>query len=267
MDILKKEIAPISEKAWEEIAETAEIALKRNLSARKVVDVEGPKGLEFAGVNMGRVAIPKNQADNEVQFGIRKILPIIETRIPFDLDIWELDNIDRGAEDADMDPLEKAAAKIAAYEEEAIYYGHEYGMIRGIEESIEHKPIRFSDPRKDFLDALNGAANTLHASGVEGPYSLAINGDLWGEISSISSPYPIRKQIKEIISGEVVKSESVKEAFLVSRRGGDFVLTLGVDLSIGFDKADARKASLYLTESFTFRVVDPAAAISIIKKQ
>ncbi len=116
------------------------------------------------------------------------------------------------------------------------------------------------------MDALNKAANTLLAAGVEEPYFPAISQDLWGEILSVLSPYPIRKQIKENVSGEVVTSESLKEAFLVSRRGGDFVLTLGIDYSIGFDKADARKASLYLTESFTFRVPDTAAAVLILKK-
>lgn len=36
----------------------------------------------------------------------------------FDLDIWELDNEVRGAEDIDLEPLEEAACKIAIFEEQ-----------------------------------------------------------------------------------------------------------------------------------------------------
>ncbi len=48
---------------------------------------------------------------------------------------------------------------------------------------------------------------------------------------------------------------------LVSERGDDFTMTLGKDISMGFDFQDKNKLHLYLMESFTFQVLEPGASI------
>ncbi|WP_437855915.1 encapsulin [Sorangium sp. So ce363] len=50
---------------------------------------------------------------------------------------------------------------------------------------------------------------------------------------------------------------------LLSTRGSDFELTVGEDLSIGYDRHDKDIIELFLTESFTFRVLEPAAAVAL----
>jgi uncharacterized linocin/CFP29 family protein len=47
----------------------------------------------------------------------------------------------------------------------------------------------------------------------------------------------------------------------VSKRGGDFILDVGQDLSIGYTRHDAELVTLYLEESFSFRVNEPDAAV------
>ena len=47
----------------------------------------------------------------------------------------------------------------------------------------------------------------------------------------------------------------------MSLRGGDFVLDCGQDLSIGYRDHDADVVDLYLEESFSFRVLEPDAAV------
>ena len=46
-----------------------------------------------------------------------------------------------------------------------------------------------------------------------------------------------------------------------SARGGDFQLSVGQDLSIGYAGSDKETVFLYLTESFAFRVLERAAAV------
>ncbi len=50
-------------------------------------------------------------------------------------------------------------------------------------------------------------------------------------------------------------------AVLLSTRGGDFELTVGQDLAIGYAVNDRNQVELYLTESFTCRVLEEKAAI------
>jgi uncharacterized linocin/CFP29 family protein len=50
---------------------------------------------------------------------------------------------------------------------------------------------------------------------------------------------------------------------VLSLRGGDYELTVGQDLSVGYAYHDKHEVELYLTESFTFRVLEPAAAVRL----
>ena len=52
-------------------------------------------------------------------------------------------------------------------------------------------------------------------------------------------------------------------ALLLTTRGGDYELTVGQDLSIGYSVHDRDNVELYLTESFTFRVLEDKAAIAL----
>ena len=46
MNNLHRELAPISDAAWAQIEEEAKRTLKRYLAGRRVVDVEGPDGVD-----------------------------------------------------------------------------------------------------------------------------------------------------------------------------------------------------------------------------
>ncbi len=139
MNILKKSIAPITEAAWKEITEQASAIFKIHLTARKFVDIEGPTGLEQGGVSTGRLITPKKQSKEGINYGLREIMPFIEIRKPFELEIWELDNLSRGAKDIDLEPLENAAKEIALFEDTAIYKGFEEGRIKGLEKVLHIK--------------------------------------------------------------------------------------------------------------------------------
>jgi uncharacterized linocin/CFP29 family protein len=56
---------------------------------------------------------------------------------------------------------------------------------------------------------------------------------------------------------------AVDGSVVLSVRGGDFELTLGGDLAIGYAAADADRVELYLEESLTFRAHTPEAAIAL----
>lgn len=71
--------------------------------------------------------------------------------------------------------------------------------------------------------------------------------------------YPLRKQVENVIGGEIILAHGIESAMLVSGRGGDFRLTVGQDLAIGYESHNNAKVQLYFTESFTFQVLDPAA--------
>lgn len=67
--------------------------------------------------------------------------------------------------------------------------------------------------------------------------------------------------LTKILGGPVVWAPGLDGAVVMSQRGGDFHLDVGQDLSIGYSHHDADSVTLYLEESFTFRVKEPDAAV------
>ncbi|MDD4673864.1 MAG: family 1 encapsulin nanocompartment shell protein [Bacteroidales bacterium] len=261
MDILRKSLAPISDKAWEEINEEAKQTLTTALSARKFIDVDGPKGFDFAAVPTGRIDTPKNQEKNSVQYGTHSVMPLIEARIPFELDIWELDNVLRGNENINLDNLVDAAKKIARFEDEAIYKGFKPANIEGLLNISEHKDLQLTGNYEKLVDLLSQAIISFRNEAVKDSYTLVVGYELYKYINSYNRHYPLRKHIETIINGKIILSDHIENAILVANRGGDFRLTLGQDFSIGYESHTSQSVQLYLTESFTFQVLDPAAVI------
>jgi uncharacterized linocin/CFP29 family protein len=262
MNFLKRELAPVIDEAWALIEEEAVRVLKANLSARHVVDLDGPKGFDFSAVNVGAIEPAKEPFDG-VKYGIRQVLPLVEARVPFELDVWNLDNVARGAAAIETESVIRAALQLAAFEERAIYYGFEPGGIKGLTECALHKSIALGGDGADYVDAVIKAMLVLSDSGVGGPYALVLGSKAFRKLSSDASMYPPRQRIGKLIEGPILHSPVLEGGFVLSVRGGDFQLSLGQDIAIGYEHHDSRNVHLYLTESFTFRVLGPEAVIEL----
>ncbi|MFW6326828.1 MAG: family 1 encapsulin nanocompartment shell protein [Bacteroidota bacterium] len=260
MDILRKSMAPICDKAWEEINDNAKEVLTSVLSARKFVDVDGPKGWDYPALSLGRVDVPPGQ-NGDVQYGIHQVLPLVEARIPFELNIWELDNVARGALDIDLDNMEEAARKLARFEENAIYNGFEAGNIKGLKNCSDHEALILTDDDDAIIGVISEGIAKLKSASVEGPFTLILNTDLWQRFNSSGKGYPLRKRVESLLGGSIIMAPYIDDAYLVSERGGDFEMIIGQDISIGYESHNQKTVQLYFTESFTFQCVDPAAVV------
>jgi uncharacterized linocin/CFP29 family protein len=260
MNILKKTIAPITEKGWKEIIDQTGKIFRIYLSAREFIDIDGPNGLEQGGISTGRLIIQEKNNGSGLNYGIREVLPLIEVRRPFTLDILELDNFNRGAKKVDLSALEEAAKEIALFEEKAVYSGFTEGQINGLENSFTGTRNVAPEDHDGFLRMLADQVTGFRKDGVDGPYTLVLNGRKWQDLVNLSKGYPVMKQIEQIIKGQILVSYAADNSiFLVSERGGDFELTLGQDISIGYEEHNSEAVKLYFTESFTFRVISPEA--------
>src|SRR5215475_4696757 len=110
MNNLHRELAPISDGAWEQIEEEAARTLKRYLAARHVVDVPDPKGIGLAAVGTGHTEKIEGPGDG-VHAVQRAAQALVELRVPFTLTRQAIDDVERGATDSDWSPLKEAARK------------------------------------------------------------------------------------------------------------------------------------------------------------
>ncbi len=263
MDLLKRKKAPLTDEAWQQVDDEARRVLKLHLAGRKVVDFAGPLGWKHGGVNTGRLnPIGKDHPDG-VSYALRQVQPLVELRAPFAMKIAELDDASRGADDLDLDPVIAVAERVAHAEDTAIFHGFKNGQITGIIEATPHKPV----PVTGILEwpkAVVAALEVLRAAGVNGPYALALGLQAFDELDADSEDgYPLRRRLEESLRDvSLVWAPALQGgAVLLSVRGGDYELTVGQDLSIGYAFHDRTDVELFLTESFTFRVLEAKAAI------
>src|SRR3954447_18937000 len=113
MNHLLRSLAPISDAGWSLLDEEARERLSPALAARKLVDFSGPHGWGYSATNLGRPSPLDAPPTEGVTARQRRVLPLIEVRADFEIQREELLDADRGAEDADLSPLDEAAHRIA----------------------------------------------------------------------------------------------------------------------------------------------------------
>jgi uncharacterized linocin/CFP29 family protein len=263
MNSLYRELAPVSDAAWAQIETEASQALKRTLAGRKLVDFDGPLGWHASSADPGRVDILQNVPGEGVEARLRRVQPLVEIRVPFELDRNELEAIDRGATDADLQPGIDAARTAALAEDTCILYGYRDARITGVcEAATETLPLTEDYTR--YADVVAEAANRLRMASVDGPYAIALGPRCYtGLTQTRDAGYPVIEHVRRLIEGPIVWAPAADGALILSLRGGDFKLTVGQDFSIGYLDHSSTWIRLYIQESFTFHVNAPEAAIAL----
>jgi len=262
---LLREQAPVTEASWHLIDDEARDRLTPALAARKLVDFAGPHGWEHSASNLGRTRSLADAPVDGIAAEQRRVLAMVELSAPFTLARAELRDADRGARDIDLAPLDEAAHRVATAENRAVFHGWESADIVGIADASPHKEIALGQDCERYPRHVARAVEELLNAGVAGPYGLALGPKAYRRVleSTEHGGYPLFDHLRKILGGPLVWAPGVDGAVVVSQRGGDFVLEVGEDLSIGYERHDADSVALYIQESFTFRVLTREAAVAL----
>jgi uncharacterized linocin/CFP29 family protein len=267
MNHLYRELAPISEGAWDQIEDEAKSRLVTYLAARKLVDLEGPHGWDYSATDLGRVGEVASPAEG-VRAAQRRVLPLVELRAEFSVSREELDDADRGAGDIELPELDEAVRQIALAENESVFHGYTAAGILGITERSSHPPLTIEEDMEHYPTLVARAADLLRQAGIGGPYGLAMCPEIYTGIveSTEHGGHLLLDHLRQILGGPLVWAPGVRGGIVLSLRGGDFVLDSGQDLSIGYLSHDAQTVRLYIEESFSFRVHEPDAAVTLVRE-
>jgi uncharacterized linocin/CFP29 family protein len=265
MNHLLRELAPVSTETWREIEDDARSRLATYLGARRLLGFEGPHGWERSAIDLGRVEEVTDAQHPGLRVRRRRVMPLVELRAPFALERGELEDVDRGRADPELGPLDEAAKLIAHAETAAVFHGYPPAGIDGIVERSSHRAVTVGGDAASFSAAVATAVQTLMAAGVGGPFGLALSDGLWARaVETTEGGYPLIDHLRRTLSGgPIVWAPGLDGGAVLSQRGGDFLFASGQDLSIGYLAHDADTVTLYLEESFTFRVLEGDAAIAL----
>src|SRR3954469_19859973 len=148
MNNLYRDLAPVTEAAWAEIESEATRTFKRHIAGRRVVDVSEAGGPTTASIGTGHLLDVGAPGDGVIAH-LRESKPLVRLRVPFTLSRTDIDDVERGSQDSDGDPVKEAAKKLAFVEDRAIFEGYQDASIGGIRACSSNPTLALpSDPRE-----------------------------------------------------------------------------------------------------------------------
>jgi uncharacterized linocin/CFP29 family protein len=264
MNNLHRELAPVSDAAWASIEDEARRTFAQNVAGRRVVDVTGPDGPTLASVGTGHLAEiePPGGDTAGILAWQRTAQQLVQLRVPFTVTRLDVDNVERGAQDSDWQPVKDAVKQIAFAEDKAIFDGYRAAGITGVRHSTSNPVLTLPAEAREYPTVVSQAVSALRLAGVSGPYSLLLSAAAYTMVSETSDHgYPIREHLARVVDGEIIWAPAIDGAFLLSGRGGDYELRLGQDLSIGYLSHDSEFVQLYFQESLTFLAYTAEASV------
>lgn len=264
MNHLLRERAPITEDGWSAIDQEAASTLKEVLAGRRLLDVSGPKGWDHSAEPTGRTRHVGVVA-GDVDARVREVRSLVELKVPFVVARSELDAIDRGACDADLDHVRLAARDAAVSEDRAIFHGFAAAGIEGIVNATPMEPVSIEEDYERYPSFVAHAVARLKLGGISGPYAIALGPRCYTGVVEHSEMggYPVLEHLRLILDGPVVFAPGVDGAVVMSLRGGDAEIVIGQDFSVGYSDHDGEAVRLYLQESFTLNLCAPEAFIHL----
>jgi uncharacterized linocin/CFP29 family protein len=228
-----------------------------------VVDVKEPGGIKLAAVGTGHLRSIEAPGE-EIIARQREVKPLVELRAPFQLNRQAIDDVERGANDSDWQPLKNAAKRIAFAEDLTIFEGYAAGGIEGVRQGTSNRVLSLPADVVKYPDAIAEALSELRLVGVNGPYSVVLGADAFTALSEASDHgYPVIEHIQRLVNEEIIWAPAIAGAFVLTTRGGDFELHLGQDVSIGYLSHSDTSVTLYLQETLTFLLLTAEAAVAL----
>jgi len=116
---------------------------------------------------------------------------------------------------------------------------------------------------RGYPDAVAHAVGQIRLVGLNGPYSVLLGANEYTNLAETRDHgYPVLEHVKRIVDdGKLIWAPAIEGVFVLTTRGGDFELTLGQDVSLGYLSHTDSAVHLYLQETFVFRVLTTEASV------
>lgn len=235
-------------------------------AARHLGRLEGPKGWDHIGARVGTMR-PCRTPESKASVRVPDVVLLAELRAAFSLPWSSIEAFERGAPALDAKPAEIAAREVALAEDVLLFYGEPTGS--GLLTSKESPRIQIGDWARPgrLLSDLVDAVQLLDTAGIPGPYeALLPPARYYAYTKAVSDGgYPTARHLRQALAS-VARSIVLREAGVVySTRGGDFVITLGGDLSVGYRHHDRDAVQLMCVETVAGQCLTPQALCLLVE--
>lgn len=259
MDILRRESARLSEAVWKELDEAAVTAARNVMTARRIATFDGPRGWDYIATPLGTMKACATREGKAV-LCVPEVALLGQIRADFSLAWSAVEAFERGGPALDTATAEEAAREIGLAEDRLAYSGEPVGT--GFLENPRSPRLRlgdWSDPAQVLGDLVR-AVETLDRAAVPGPYEAVLSPErYYAYLAASNGGYPVTRHARAILQA-VHRSLVVQDGgALFSMRGGDFILTVGGDLAVGYRSHDRDALHLFCVETVAPQTLEPDA--------
>jgi uncharacterized linocin/CFP29 family protein len=261
MDILRRESARLSDRVWTQLEEAVGRAARHVMTARRVAIFDGPRGWDYFAAPLGTMTTCRT-SDGKAGVCVPDLALLAEIRAEFAVSWTTIDAFERGSPSLDTGTAEAAAREVALAEDRVALFGDPMGA--GFLSSKDSPRVTLRDwgNAEHVLGDLLRAVETLDKLGVPGPYeALLAPGRYYAYLrASEEGGYPTARHLKEALAAVRRCAVMTDGGALFATRGGDFVLTVGGDLAIGYRSHDRDAVHLFCVETVAPQTLNPQAA-------
>lgn len=259
MDILRRASAPLSDRTWQELERAVAMTARHLMAARRVATFDGPRGWDYVASPLGTIS-PCRPHDEGVLVCMPDVVLLTQLRADFSLPWSAIEVFERGGPALDTDPAEKAAREVALAEDRIALYGDPVGSgFLSLKSSPTSALHSWADPRMIVSDLVK-ARHVLDQLSIPGPYEVVLSVPRYlAYLSAYDGGDPVRAYLEPFIAGVHRSAVMSEGGALFSTRGGDFILTVGGDLSVGYRHHDQESVHLFCLETMTAQAITPEA--------
>ncbi|MGL5611581.1 encapsulin, partial [Cetobacterium sp.] len=96
----------------------------------------------------------------------------------------------------------------------------------------------------------------------KGPYALVVGLEKFIYLNMVNLNDSLAKRLEKILGTPIIVSNNITGALLVPYDNENIELVLGEDFSLGYQGHTNQEVELFITETFTFRILDDTRVVS-----
>jgi uncharacterized linocin/CFP29 family protein len=260
---LHREDAPLSSQAWERIDFVVTEAAKSQLSARRLIHIEGPYGLGFKTMP-GPDQVLETAAEREVEVVSSAARPMALIRKTFRLSARDIAASEQQGVPLDAGVIAQTAIACARQEEDILYNGSKALGVAGLMNAKGTQSLELNswDETGRAADDIIAAATKLDEAGYHGPYALGLAPARYNLLFRL---YPQGhttelEHLRTLVTEGIVKAPALASGGVLLASGMQYAtIPVGQDLTTGFVGPADGGYEFIVFESVMLRLLAPDA--------
>jgi len=261
---LHRDDTPFGSSVWEAIDEAVVGAARSQLSARRILEIEGPYGLGLKVVPESDLKSKPQSTDDGVELLASCAIPVAMLRKTFQLPARDIAAAETSGLPLHTMPAAEAAVAVARQEDALLFAGIPKAGVEGLLSAKGAQNLKLSswDEVGSAADDLIKAMSLLDGAGYHGPYALALETALYNRLFRRYRQGNLTEidQVRSFLGDSVVKAPGIATGGVLVAAGRQFAsIVLGQDIMTGFIGPEGGNYEFSISESVALRLRRPDA--------